>query len=117
MKPTFPRMEIEEGLDRYAAEVDKELATYRKAQKEYANDPNIFANFNRIAERLGLRPQEVLIVYAMKHWDGILSWLDGNETQREDVSGRIEDLRVYLQILNLMNQAYDEGLTANEPQG
>jgi len=36
--------------------------------------------------------------------DGILSWVNGHQSQREEVNGRIKDLRVYLAILNAMTE-------------
>lgn len=83
---------------------DKEIMSLREAgQKEYAHDEdNAFANFERIADDLGLSREEVLWVYAMKHRDGIAAHIQGHESQREDVRGRINDLIVYLFILRGM---------------
>ena len=39
------------------------------------------------------------MVYLLKHMDGIISWVDGNESQREDVTGRITDAITYLCLL------------------
>ena len=39
------------------------------------------------------------MVYLLKHIDGIISWVDGNESQREDVTGRITDAVTYLCLL------------------
>ena len=69
-------------------------------QDEYARDKeNAFANFERIGDWLGKTREEVLMVYLLKHMDGIISWVDGNESQREDVSGRITDAITYLCLL------------------
>lgn len=69
-------------------------------QKEYAHDEsNVFANFDRVAAALQLDRKQVLLVYALKHWDGIVSYVDGHKSQREDVRGRIKDLRMYLALL------------------
>lgn len=74
-----------------------------QGQDEYAHDEdNAFANFERIAEDLGLKREEVLWVYAMKHRDGIASYIQGHTSQREDVRGRINDLIVYLFLLRGM---------------
>ena len=69
-------------------------------QDEYARDKdNAFANFERIGDWLGKSREEILMVYLLKHMDGIISWVDGNESQREDVTGRITDAITYLCLL------------------
>ena len=72
-------------------------------QEEYArNEDNAFANFERIGAWLGRSREEVLMVYLLKHVDGIISWVDGNDSQREDVTGRITDAITYLCLLRGM---------------
>jgi hypothetical protein len=39
------------------------------------------------------------MVYLLKHIDGISSFVNGHESQREDVRGRITDAIVYLCLL------------------
>lgn len=51
---------------------------------------------------MGLDRKQVLWVYAMKHKDGIASFLKGHTSQREDVRGRINDFIVYLLLLYAM---------------
>ena len=46
--------------------------------------------------------KKVLWVFALKHRDGIASFLKGHVSQREDVCGRINDFIVYLFILRGM---------------
>lgn len=78
-------------------------------QKEYARaEDNAFANFQRVSERLGLKQEEVLLVYLEKHLDGIHSYVQGHKSQREDVRGRINDAIVYLCILRGMVEEQDE---------
>ena len=72
-------------------------------QREYARrEDNAFANFERVAERLGLSREAVLLVYLEKHLDGIHSYVQGHRSQREDVRGRINDAIVYLTLLRGM---------------
>lgn len=72
-------------------------------QKEYAHkEANAFANFERLAERLSISREAILMVYAEKHLDGIHSWIQGHRSQREDVKGRINDCIVYLCLLRGM---------------
>ena len=69
-------------------------------QKEYARkESNAFANFERIANSLGNTREEVLMVYLLKHIDGIISWIEGHKSQRENVTGRIIDAITYLCLL------------------
>lgn len=83
-----------------------------EGQKEYAHDTeNAFANFERGARALGLTREQVLMVYAMKHLDGIVAWVNGHRSQRESVEGRIKDLRMYLALLwGMVDEAKEEAL-------
>lgn len=92
-----------ERLNSYTELLYKGLTSLRAAgQKEYAGGENVFGNFTRLADELDSTPEKVLWTYAMKHKDGIASYLRGNTSQREDVRGRIKDLIVYLQLLHAM---------------
>jgi tRNA G10 N-methylase Trm11 len=79
----------------------EDLRLVREAgQNEYAhNETNAFANFERVAERMGSDRKAVLMVYLEKHLDGIHSHIQGNTSQREDVRGRIKDAIMYLALL------------------
>ena len=78
-------------------------------QKEYAHDKdNVFANFNRVGNLLNVKPGNVLLVYLMKHIDGITAYLAGHKSQREDVRGRIKDAIVYLCLLWAMVEEENE---------
>ena len=69
-------------------------------QKEYAQDEdNVFANFERVAESLHISREKVLMVYLLKHIDGISAYTKGHKSQREDVRGRLTDAIVYLMLL------------------
>lgn len=69
-------------------------------QKEYAHDEsNVFANFDRAAKELNIDRKKALWVLAKKHVDGVISYINGHKSQREDVRGRIKDLRMYLALL------------------
>lgn len=72
-------------------------------QREYARrEENALANFERVAERVGVSREKVLMVYLEKHMDGIHAWINGHRSQRESVKGRINDAIVYLTILRGM---------------
>lgn len=69
-------------------------------QKEYAHaEANAFGNFDRVGALLDLAPEKVLQVYLQKHMDGIAAYVNGHESQREDVLGRIHDAQLYLALL------------------
>jgi len=69
-------------------------------QKEYARETsNAFANFERVAEHIDSNREKVLMVYLLKHIDGISSFVNGYKSQREDVRGRITDAITYLCLL------------------
>ena len=69
-------------------------------QKEYAHDEdNVFANFERVANTLKIPREKVLLTYMLKHIDGIVAYVEGHKSQREEVDGRIVDAIVYLCLL------------------
>ena len=78
----------------------------RDGQAEYAHDESsAFANFERVARFLDGAPicrETVLLVYLFKHLDGIISWIKGHRSQRENVRGRLNDAGVYLCLLRGM---------------
>lgn len=106
------RAEMAEVMD----QVFEECRSLREAgQKEYAHDEdNAFANFERVAERTGLRRESVLLVYAEKHIDGIHAHAKGHVSQRESVKGRINDLIVYLCLLRGMVEEGEAEATRRE---
>jgi hypothetical protein len=76
------------------------IKTRDSGQKEYAHEEkNVFANFERVANLLGVNKEKVLMTYLLKHIDGIAAFTKGHESQREDVRGRITDAIVYLCLL------------------
>ena len=74
--------------------------TREDGQKDYARDKdNAFANFERIGENLNISREKTLMIYLLKHIDGICAYVEGHKSQREDVTGRITDSIVYLCLL------------------
>lgn len=90
-----------EDMDKVLLALQAEEREVRKqGHAEYAHEEdNTFANFDRVAADLGLTREQVLWTYARKHVDGIVAWIRGHRSQREDVRGRILDLRMYLALL------------------
>ena len=82
-------------------EIISEVKETRDAgQDEYAHeDSNIFANFERVGNHLDITSEKTLMVYLLKHIDGIIAWVNGHKSQREDIRGRIKDGIVYLMLL------------------
>ena len=73
--------------------------TRNAGQEEYAHDEeNVFGNFERIANLQELNRDQVLMTYFLKHVDGIMAYVKGHKSQREDVRGRILDAIVYLTL-------------------
>ena len=84
-----------------------ELATLKGG--EYSGDLDRLANFRRNAFNLGLDYRQVWAVYSAKHWDAIMQYVKdlNSETQRvrlEPISGRVDDLLVYLLLFKAMLQ-------------
>lgn len=72
--------------------------------EEYANtaadgDADQHANFKRLAQELGLSPEQVLSVYLTKHLDAIKSFLRHGREFSEPIDGRIDDAILYLILL------------------
>ena len=81
------------------------LKTRDDGQKEYARtEDNVFANFQRVAKYVDVGQEQVLMVYLLKHIDGIMAFVNGHKSQRKDVTGRIIDCIVYLCLLYGMSQ-------------
>ena len=83
-------------MEKIQTEISK---TRKSGQNEYAHEAdNVFANFDRIAAALDTTREKVLLTYLLKHIDGITAYVNGHQSQREDVRGRITDLIVYLML-------------------
>lgn len=91
------RKDVAELMERVFAECQK---TRDAGQKEYAHDDkNALANFERTGAELNIPREKVWYIFAKKHWDGVLSYINGHRSQRENVRGRLLDLIVYLILL------------------
>lgn len=83
-----------------------------KAQVEYSDPENAFAEFEATADLLGITREQVLGVYLNKHVRGLFSWIRGNKLQRDSVHGRVADVTNYVAILSAMaKQAEEEAHT------
>ncbi len=87
--------------------VKEEIKIFTLKGGEYSGEINRFLNFEKLAEELSLHPLEVAWVYAMKHKDGIATFIkDKKVKSNEDVIGRINDLRNYLALIAGMIEKY-----------
>jgi len=111
--------------ERYALLIDKTIQEITKLSKlkggEYAGDSDRLANFRRNALALGLPMESVWAVYAAKHWDAVMQFVmdlnTGKTRERlEPISGRIDDLIVYLILFKAILDERDtpKDLTAAE---
>ena len=83
--------------------IDQVKSTRDDGQKEYAHDEiNVFANFERTARQLNTTREKVLMTFLMKHMDGIVAHINGHESQREDIRGRVKDAIVYLTLYSMV---------------
>lgn len=90
-------------------------ATREAGQREYAHSQqNALRNFEQTGAELEIPREKVWYIFAKKHWDGILAWIRGHKSQREDVRGRIKDLIVYLVLLWAMADAAETTSEAND---
>ena len=95
------KMTYKEFDELLQGEIIPEVLRIREAgQKEYARElSNVFSNFERVADFAGVTVEQAIFTYLIKHLDGIAAHIDGHESQREDVTGRIIDAIVYLCLL------------------
>ena len=98
--------------------IEEVKSTRDDGQKEYAHtEDDVFANFERVASSLDISKEKALMVYLMKHIDGINAYIKGHKSQREDVTGRITDCIVYLCLLYGMSQEKEPKSTYHERIG
>ena len=84
----------------------------REYQSTNEEGTNVFANFERISDSLGINRESVLWVYFSKHRDSISTFIRDLEngksveeiekTLTEPINGRITDAINYLLLLNSM---------------
>lgn len=74
---------------------------------EYAGDVDRLANFRRNGQNLGLPMEVIWAVYAAKHWDAVIQFINdvnnGKERERlEPLSSRLDDIIVYCILFKAM---------------
>lgn len=90
-----------EKFYKFVAEfLDQCIGTMKSKGDTYAGaGQDKFANFKRLAAKLGLHEFQVLMVYMQKHLDAIESFIREEYNDPEPISGRIKDAINYLLIL------------------
>jgi hypothetical protein len=96
-------------FDEYQEALLKEVVVMKTTKgKEYANSEDRFANFNRLAPRLGISNLAVCLVYLTKHMDAIESYCKNQRVySTESIQGRIVDAITYLTLLGGMIKQKD----------
>jgi hypothetical protein len=99
-----------EEFDKFQAELWEECIKMKLTKgKEYANSTSRFANFNRLAESLGLTNIQVGWVYTAKHIDAIAQFCRTQQTHSsENIRGRIVDAMVYLSLIAGMIKEHEQ---------
>ena len=97
-------MKVKDFFDWSKTEVEKEnMIMYSKGKEYTVSSEDKLKNFKSIGERLGLKPEQILLVYLLKHMDSIRNYVKtGTEACEESISGRIRDARNYLLLLHAM---------------
>lgn len=117
----YSKSDVAELMNAMHAE---ENTTRESAQGEYARDTsNALANFDRIGAMVNcphcskpIGPLATLMVYLLKHVDGVLAYIGGNRSQREPVQDRIKDIRVYCALLRALVERTEAREIAAAPQ-
>ena len=101
----------------YQGLVEQTIANINTLSKlkggEYAGDTDRLANFRRNGDNLGLPMEVIWAVYAAKHWDAVLQYINdlttGKKRDRlEPLSGRLDDIIVYCILFKAMLQERGE---------
>lgn len=71
-----------------------------KGEEYTVSDEDKFKNFKSIADRMKMSPEQIALIYLLKHMDSIRNYvLHGKESSDEPIMGRIMDARNYLLLL------------------
>jgi hypothetical protein len=91
-------------FDKIAEQIVTQVRRMRETKgREYSQTADRFDNFNRLAARLNLPRNKVLLVYLTKHLDAIESYVQNGRTcSSEPIFGRIVDAITYLMLLGGM---------------
>ena len=93
-------LDPKDNFDKLADEIWATIINTREqGQNEYARtEEDVLANFKRISNWKNETQESVLMTYMLKHIDGMLSYINGFTSHRENVRGRITDVIVYCML-------------------
>lgn len=78
---------------------EAEREVREQGQKEYAHsEDNCFANFDSDSGH-GVNRLQSIMTHMNKHYRGIQAYVNGHRSQREDIRGRLKDLRLYAALM------------------
>lgn len=84
----------------------RQLEIMRVKGDAYSGSDDVFANFKRNAERLGLTQYQIWLVYFAKHVDSVFTAIKTNPSapvdKSEGLEGRIDDIENYCKLLRGM---------------
>lgn len=120
MNPNTPVFTHEEYNAIFAETVQKITQLGKLKGSEYAGDVDRLANFRRNAENLNLNMEQVWAVYAAKHWDAVMQYVQDtatgkNRERMESIDGRLDDLIVYCILAKCMVSERDRPLRISAP--
>lgn len=80
-----------------------------KKSLDYASEDDRLSDFKETAESIGITPEQVLMVFATKHWRAINTYIKNGcqDTRSEPIIGRIYDLQNYLDLLIALKEEDD----------
>lgn len=70
--------------------------------KDYARSPNVFAQFVRIAEKRGLTPEDIALIFFDKPMDAIEHYVKTGRAYSETIDTRFVDAINYLVFIYVM---------------
>lgn len=75
--------------------------------EEYAGSEDRLANFKRGADRIGITPLQVALIYASKHFDALCTYVQKDSTGAkqslsEPIEGRLDDLINYCFLMKAL---------------
>jgi 7-cyano-7-deazaguanine synthase in queuosine biosynthesis len=96
-------MKVDDFFEWATDRFTEEMEIMNSKGKEYTiSDEDKLKNFKSIAERIGISPEKVIMVYLLKHFDSICNYILTNEVYSEPIDGRIMDARNYLLLLQAL---------------
>jgi hypothetical protein len=94
-------MNIEQYTELRQELTDHRLKLSASKREDYTRgDEDVLANFKNVAKSTGLRPDQVLLVYAQKQFDAVANYVKtGGQSESEPIKERISDVTNYMELL------------------